>query len=199
MRNNELKGWEERRHICVAMSMVVLLALSVATLLFNCDRALAQRIHQVQNRAYISQRPAHAAGQLLEKGIETMGQASDAQSKFENPADAPLIIREVKVKRASGTNANDAATISVTVSNTTQRRITSFGLVFVKKSKERAYTERSEVIEPNGTYSFDALTLSGKTSNLLAKIKGVRFADGSKWGEFSPAPPLPPAPNPPAN
>lgn len=198
MKDNELKGQAERRHIRVAVGVSSLLALPVAALLFNCGPALAQRIHPAQQRAYASRGPARGTGQLPEKGMETMGQASDAQIKFENPADAPLAIREVKVRRAGGANANGAATISVTVANTTDRPIASFGLVFVRKSKERAYTERSEVIEPNGTYSFDALTLSGKTSDLAAKIKGVRFADGSKWGDFSPAPTPPSPPSPPS-
>lgn len=195
MKDNKLKV-KERRHIGVAVVMGALIALSVAALLFNFSGTLAQSIHPAQD---VSHEPARATRQLDQKGVETMGQASDSQIKFENPADAPLIIREVKVKRASGANATDSSTISVTVVNTTSRQIASFGLVFVQGSKEKAYTERSEVIEPNGTYGFDALTLAGKTSELVAKIKGVRFADGSKWGEFSPAPPPPPAPKPPAN
>ncbi|HEX7956013.1 MAG TPA: hypothetical protein VF508_03670, partial [Pyrinomonadaceae bacterium] len=144
MRKNELKGRAERRHIRVAAGLGSLLALSAAALLCGRAPALAQRTHPAQHRAHAGRGPALVTGQLPEKGTETMGQASDARLKFENPGDAPLVIREVKVRRAGGADANGAATISVTVANTTDRRITSFGLVFVKKSKERAYTERSE-------------------------------------------------------
>jgi hypothetical protein len=197
MRNNRLEGREERGRVRAYRG--ALLALTVAALLFNCGLAMARRNHAALNRVYVGGGAASATGQVPEKGIETMGQASDDQIKIDNPTDAPLVIREVRVKRAGGASAKGSAMISVTVANTTSQRITSFGLALVRNSRERAYTERSEVIGPNGTYSFDALALSGKTSGLMAKIKGVRFADGSEWGEFSPAPPPPTAPNPPAN
>jgi hypothetical protein len=183
MRHNKMKRSGERLHISVAVVTGALMALAVAAMLFNNGRGAAQSIGAVQDGASVAR-----------EGTGKMGQDADSRIKFENPAGAPLVIREVKVKTARGANPDGSSLVNVTVANTTNRRIKSFGLVFVRESKEMAYTERKEVIGANGTFSFDALTLSGNTSDLVAKIKGVRFADGSKWGDFTPPPPAPPAP-----
>jgi TonB family protein len=120
--------------------------------------------------------------------------STDFNLKIENSEGAPLTMVAATARvlnLTSGHREPDdyAITPSVTMLNNTEQRITAFALNIKNTQSNFEYDAgRSEVgLGPGGTFSGSLATFAGLPGDphyLKIKVVGVRFEDGSHWGQL---------------
>jgi beta-lactamase regulating signal transducer with metallopeptidase domain len=99
---------------------------------------------------------------------------------FENPPGAPLVVVDARSKAAGD---GYAALPTVTVSNTTDRRIVVVKLRFKAGADAHAVTVQRVDIGPSGRHVFASdTTLAGSPDRVTVQVVGVEFENGDVWG-----------------
>jgi hypothetical protein len=109
--------------------------------------------------------------------------------QISNAAGAPLVVTKVMMEKklqpdplsATGTSP----VISISLHNTTKERISAFLLTLNIASKFSTSFEPRVEIGPNGVYTLDATVPAGNPQDVVVKVAGVRFKNGSSWGSLS--------------
>lgn len=140
--------------------------------------------------------------------MSMIDQAPEVNIQVNNPPDAPLTIKDLKVKAIKRENKEGAfppakdndylAALEITFANNTNRRINSFSVEFDGTNGARSvFVEYNKAgVEPRGTYTMGKrgriiFRASGNPELWSIEVKGVTFEDGQTWGKLPPPPPKP--------
>ena len=121
---------------------------------------------------------------------ESPGVLEYIPARYKNPDGAPLVISDARtgiVARAGRKRAYDTITLpTVTLVNTTDRRITAIKLRFKWNAEEHAVTAMQVSIRPHCAYVYTKtdLTVLGDAERMSVQVLGVVFENGDVWGSM---------------
>ncbi|HET9532108.1 MAG TPA: energy transducer TonB, partial [Blastocatellia bacterium] len=134
---------------------------------------------------------------------ERLKEAPPIYMRIDISNDAPLLITDAsfKVVRLEQTSDRYAVRPQMNLTNKTDRKMSGFVLEIADSTGESGFHLGmfNPPLDPYDTYhawenNLTFLSLSGSPESWVARVVGVMFKDGGKWGEVPPPPPPPPPP-----
>ena len=149
--------------------------------------------------------------QEAERAMAEVMQSPDISIRFENADNAPMMITDARIKRATreqmqrimhdDTQVEMFSTLpTVTLVNNTPQVITRVAIRLAQSERGGAVLERVVRIEPYATFTFRTewyrlnATLMAAPEEITARLAAVQFENGDRWGRLltPPSPPPPP-------